>query len=365
MPPSATELHSFKRLIYLIISTFVALVSLTGIVAYALSAADPVVLGLFVLSALYHLGAGFALYTRRLPLKVAAPLLIVVTTLTFFGILAQTLYRGYPAMTAQHTILWLYLWWTLLYLFCFLSTSARRALFLSLGIFTGLVALTVPHALNTTVYDGVLSGFSALGNLYFSHLIAITVIYFLATFQQRLHRAEQAANLMQRLAFTDDLTGVANRRQMEQLIDAEIARDVRYGRPFSVVIVDIDNFKQVNDTYGHDRGDIILKDLVTQMESSVRASDQVGRWGGEEFLILAPETWLQDAVALAEHVRERVAAEPLAEGHQVTVSLGAATVRPDDTVASLVKRADDALYRAKEQGKNRVVSEAEWRKKQA
>ena len=363
MPPSAAELHSLKRRVYIVISAFIALVSLIGIVVYTFSAADPVVLGLFALSALYHVGAGVALYTRRLPLKVAEPLLIAVTTLTFFGILARALYDGYPDETAQNTVLWLYLWWLLLYLFCFLSTSARRALFLSLGIFAGLVALTVPHALNTAVDDGVLGGSSALGNLYFSHIIGITVIYFLATFQQRSQRAEQAANLMQRLAFTDDLTGVANRRQMEQLIGAEIARDVRYGRPFSVVLVDIDNFKQVNDTYGHDRGDVILKELVTKMRGSVRASDRVGRWGGEEFLILAPETRLQDAVALAEHVRERVAAEPLAEGHRVTVSLGAAAVQPNDTVASLVKRADDALYRAKEQGKDCVVSEAELVKK--
>ena len=361
MPPSAAELHSLKRRVYITISAFVALVSLIGIIVYT-SGAAPVILGLLALSALYHVGAGVALYTRRLSLRVAEPLLIVVTTLTFFGILARALYYGYPDETAQNTILWLYLWWLLLYLFCFLSTSARRALFLSLGIFAGLVALTVPHALNTAD-DGFLGGFSTLSNLYFSHIIGITVIYFLATFQQRSQHAEKTANLMQRLAFTDDLTGVANRRQMEQLVGAEIARDVRYDRPFSVVLVDIDNFKQINDTYGHDRGDVILKELTIKMRGSVRASDRVGRWGGEEFLILAPETRLQDAVALAEHVRERVAAEPLAGEHEVTVSLGAAAVQPNDTVASLVKRADDALYRAKAQGKNCVVSEAELVKK--
>ena len=353
------ELDGFERLAYLSIAAFIALMSLIGTVAYADSGADPVVLTLFALSALYHTGAGLALYQRRLPLRVAEPLLIVMTTLTFAAILARALYRGYPDGTAQSTVLWAYLWWRLLYLLCFLSIASRRALFLSLGLFLGLVALTLPHAFATAGDSGVLSGFSVLGNLYFSHLAAITVIYFLATFQQRLHRAEQVASVMQHLAFTDDLTGIANRRQMEQLVGAETTREARYGRPFSVVLVDIDNFKQVNDTHGHDRGDAVLRELAAQMKSSVRASDRVGRWGGEEFLILAPETRLEDAVALAEHVRERVAAETLAEQHRVTVSSGVATVQPDDTVASLVKRADDALYHAKEQGKDRVASEAE------
>ncbi|MFO7552269.1 MAG: diguanylate cyclase [Haliea sp.] len=158
------------------------------------------------------------------------------------------------------------------------------------------------------------------------------------------------------LATTDSLTGIMNRYRIEHLVQISLANAKRYGHAFSLILFDIDHFKRVNDTYGHEEGDRILKTLVSSVESCLREGDQLGRWGGEEFLVLVPGTGLDGVVELAERMRARVEATDFGLQDPVTVSLGVAEWFPEDSFKTLLVRADGAMYQAKEGGRNRVVA---------
>lgn len=158
------------------------------------------------------------------------------------------------------------------------------------------------------------------------------------------------------LATTDSLTGIMNRYRIEHLVQVSLANAKRYGHAFSLILFDIDHFKRVNDTYGHEEGDRILKTLVNSVESCLREGDQLGRWGGEEFLVLVPGTGLGGVVELAERMRARVEATDFDLHDPVTVSLGVTEWFPGDSFKTLLVRADGAMYQAKEDGRNRVVA---------
>jgi two-component system cell cycle response regulator len=135
------------------------------------------------------------------------------------------------------------------------------------------------------------------------------------------------------------------------------------GKPLSVLVIDIDYFKAINDTYGHDAGDDVLRDFALRVRRSIRGIDLACRYGGEEFVVIMPETDMAVATVVAERLRRRIAAEPFPIQHgagkvEVTISVGIATLGREDTAAAMIKRADQALYRAKRDGRNRVVPDA-------
>lgn len=157
---------------------------------------------------------------------------------------------------------------------------------------------------------------------------------------------------LKRLAVTDPLTGTANRRQFYEALEREMVRAARYERSLAVLMLDVDHFKEINDTNGHDVGDTVLCELVENLSKVLRTSDLLARSGGDEFLVMAPETSQAEAQQLAERLL-RAAHLELKEQHgQVTISVGVAIQLPGDTVDSLIKRADQALYLAKQQGRN-------------
>jgi diguanylate cyclase (GGDEF)-like protein len=166
------------------------------------------------------------------------------------------------------------------------------------------------------------------------------------------------------LAITDDLTGIANRRHVGERLREEQARAARYARPFSVALLDLDGFKAINDTLGHDAGDVALVAVVRAVEAVLRDSDILGRWGGDEFLVVMPESDAAGARVVAE--RLRAAVEALRVEHRgatlaLTLSAGLATWTPaaagkGPDVQGMMKRADEALYRGKQNGRNRVES---------
>ena len=164
-------------------------------------------------------------------------------------------------------------------------------------------------------------------------------------------------------AVTDALTGLHNRRYMEGHLGTLVQQSVRAGRPLSIVIADIDYFKSVNDTYGHDAGDLVLREFAARLRRNTRGIDLACRMGGEEFVVIMPDTELPRAIAAAERVRACIEAEPFqiasTTALRVTASVGIATLeRKDDTPETLFKRADNALYTAKRSGRNRVVADA-------
>jgi diguanylate cyclase (GGDEF)-like protein len=167
---------------------------------------------------------------------------------------------------------------------------------------------------------------------------------------------------LQLLSVTDGLTKAYNHRHFQERLKAEFARARRHDEPLSCVMLDIDRFKQVNDTHGHPTGDRVLVRLVEVLKEEVRSEDLVARYGGEEFVMLLPSTSREDAHRLAERVRQRVANErvplPEAAALTVTVSLGVAGIRPADPIQhpdDLLQAADQALYQAKRDGRDRVV----------
>ncbi len=157
------------------------------------------------------------------------------------------------------------------------------------------------------------------------------------------------------LTVTDTLTGIGNRRAFENSLIKFVARAERYDEFFSMLIFDIDDFKRVNDVYGHDVGDDVLHEVANRVERTIRASDLLCRWGGEEFTILMPKTAEQGALDIAERCRLAIMEAPFGEAGQVTISVGLTSYEAGDNERNLFKRADDALYQAKSQGKNRVV----------
>jgi len=170
----------------------------------------------------------------------------------------------------------------------------------------------------------------------------------------------QKANIeLDKSSRTDSLTGLSNRRDANEKIEKELIRFARNKKDFSLVLGDIDHFKKTNDTYGHEAGDCILTKVSRLMVDAVRAQDLVSRWGGEEFLIVLPETELAGGATLAENIRQKIEAEEFVYKEQkinVSMSFGVCSSAPELSMDELVKKADDNLYRAKEAGRNKVVS---------
>jgi two-component system cell cycle response regulator len=166
------------------------------------------------------------------------------------------------------------------------------------------------------------------------------------------------------LAVTDQLTGLHNRRYMTGQLAALVNRAVRGGEPVAAMMIDIDHFKKINDSFGHPIGDEVLREFAVRLASNVRAIDLPCRYGGEEFTVIMPDTKLEDAQRIAERIRLHVAGSPFRVAHgeeqlTVTISIGvASTCGPTDSPEALLKRADDAVYEAKAAGRNKVVAKA-------
>ncbi len=194
-------------------------------------------------------------------------------------------------------------------------------------------------------------------------LTIVLVIGFIGIFFRGLiKKLEQARKALSALASTDQLTGLANRHALFERLGEEYARHKRNNQPLSIVMIDIDHFKSVNDTYGHATGDVVLGQVAKVVRAGVRKYDLAARFGGEEFLVLMPNSDLVMTEQTAERIRIAVESQILVDSTlgrmAITVSLGVATVRPGEDTEALLRRADAALYRAKADGRNRVAVEA-------
>jgi diguanylate cyclase (GGDEF)-like protein len=163
-----------------------------------------------------------------------------------------------------------------------------------------------------------------------------------------------AEKALEKLAVTDNLTQVYNRQKLGDIIEEASERVRRHNSLLSVIILDLDNFKGINDTHGHVVGDTVLKAVADVVRKNVRASDHLVRWGGEEFMIVAPGTSLAEADGLANKLRGLIEEHDFGRAGKVTASFGLTQFRHDDTDHSFITRADGALYKAKDEGRNRV-----------
>jgi diguanylate cyclase (GGDEF)-like protein len=198
-------------------------------------------------------------------------------------------------------------------------------------------------------------------------LVAILAVFFaaaLALILPLLRDLQQLHELVEQQAVTDELTGLSNQRRFRELMAKEVERARRFGRPLSLLMMDVDDFKQVNDTYGHLQGDHVLHEVAKILQRESREIDEPARYGGEEFAVAMPETTAEGAVELAERVRKRIESTPIglvgdSRTIEVRVSFGVAGApesQPD--VSGLIAAADGALYEAKRTGKNKTVKAA-------
>ena len=293
--------------------------------------------------------------TRRVPLMAVGAWLVGSTAALLLGRLvtweAGLVARPADLVGSVTTVLGGF---GIVFALAFLVFGTRRGAIVSLAGFSLLYL-----AVGLSAVWGMLATADSIDKLAFApvvHATLIAVVWILARNVERLAAAQARAALLELQASTDPLTGAANRRRLDDDLDRLIAQAHRSDQPLSVVLVDLDDFKAVNDTHGHDTGDRVLVETVDRLTAAVRAADLVGRWGGEEFLLLAPHTNHPAARALAERCRSALGRSPMrAAGVTVTASFGVSTLGPGDDARALMRRADLALYAAKSEGCDRVV----------
>lgn len=184
---------------------------------------------------------------------------------------------------------------------------------------------------------------------------ALSLLYPLVLGTRLIEQQDQLNEEIISLSEIDHLTKIYNRRKITALYDSEYVRYKRYKYPLSIMIIDIDFFKNVNDEYGHIQGDVTLKEIASIIKTEIRESDHVGRWGGEEFLVVCPETDIDGAYTLAEKIRKAIDEYPfITVGHK-TASFGITTCIGNCTFESMISRADKALYTVKSEGRNKVA----------
>ncbi len=193
---------------------------------------------------------------------------------------------------------------------------------------------------------------------YFNISVVFLMFSYLSSYYYRMVLAAQSR--LSKLAMTDPLTGLYNRRHIIDVANYEATQQGRNSSQLSFIIADIDHFKRINDTYGHETGDAMLVAVSQAIRSSVREQDSVSRWGGEEFLIVLPDTGLENAVLVANRIREKIAAINIAvEKKTITasVTLGVSSYHPGESISKAIARADELLYKGKDAGRNRVVAD--------
>jgi diguanylate cyclase (GGDEF)-like protein len=185
------------------------------------------------------------------------------------------------------------------------------------------------------------------------YMVACILGFMLISLCTVLMAADRLADELKQLAAHDPLTGALTRRHMDEVCQAELDRSRRHGRSMALLMMDLDNFKAINDTYGHQIGDAVLVDFVSVTRQQLRPADALGRFGGEEFVALLPETDLAQAQLVAERIRSRCEQSSSETAHTVSIGL-AVSVASSEMVQDILKRADAALYRAKARGRNLV-----------
>ncbi len=302
----------------------------------------------FAANIVFHPVVCLIAWKRWQPLRVVDMACLVFAASICALCMALRLYA--PVYGARIDLEPLYLWIPVIYVFAFTLMDHKSSLKLSLLILALFVGIGLPYLVLRP--DAPHGNFTV--QLYMVSAILIAALYFFSSYQHRFQIAQLSASELARLANTDELTQLANRRSIAETVSAELARFERYGGAFSLVLIDMDHFKTVNDQFGHAVGDQALVALAARAQEVLRDADTLGRWGGEEFIVLMPETAYIQALQKASSLCRHVAAQPLVGDHTVSISCGVTTVAHGDTADVLLQRADTALYAAKHGGRNRA-----------
>jgi len=235
----------------------------------------------------------------------------------------------------------------------FISTNTRKAVLSVFVLWCFYIGLNMLTAFVPPLEPLPAQGLIALR--YFNISVVFLMFAYLSSYYYRSILGAQER--LRKLAITDPLTGLYNRRHALDLANYEATQQKRKSDPLSFIIADVDHFKHINDTYGHDAGDAVLIEIGKAIRMSIREQDSASRWGGEEFMVVLPQTDLEAAMLVAERIRARVAATDVpVDKHEITTSitLGVSCFRMGETISNVIARADHALYEGKKTGRNRV-----------
>ena len=344
----------FRRRGYLYVFPFAILAALVGwqlgSFREATNAVDDILLPAMAawLSLLFV--AFWRLKTRLRPLEAV----LFVSFCVFFLLrLSYALYAPPPQATVAEQLTEFAFWFPALYLYAVLAFGVERGKWLSTGFFAACAIAGSPYLVSAARQTHDLQGLYAAAQMYLSGGVTIFLLIVLA---ETIKSISNTAANMRRLANTDLLTQLSNRRGATQYLEDSIARAQRYQRLFSLLILDIDHFKRVNDESGHDVGDQLLRDFAYLLKMECRQVDHVARWGGEEFVIVLAEKTLTEAEIIANRLKASIEGREFAAAGPVTASFGIAEVTPGDSVRSIIERADAGLLAAKAAGRNQIAS---------
>ena len=313
---------------------------------------------IFPISTALCLGLLIALWRTRVPLVWIEWTLFIATTLALLVSLFEVLFKADTALDPNHLGAFsdLLYWFPLVYVLAFFIFESHRGLLVgSLVFFAVSLILGMTDGILDWRSKGDMAELYLLGRFYLANAAYIVLLTVSVRLNEQYVRVRTLAETMTYLAHTDTLIEIANRRELNQTIAREINLATRHSQPLAVIMFDLDHFKQVNDTYGHDTGDTMLKEIARIVRGLVRSPDLLGRWGGEEFLIVAPQTDSAQARGLAERLRLAIAAHAFEQIGSITASFGVAEYGPPESPEDWLKRADQALYAAKQGGRNQVA----------
>ncbi len=271
-----------------------------------------------------------------------------IESILFNGILPALTYPTLPLLFSDTTgdDIWFLLLICILILHLF---PLRRAFWLTGGMYlvsTAIMLWRLWLGLPGGEYEQAL----AVVRIYLFGAVLLSFLYLLVRYRDNLLQMRLQHDLLEQLAFVDQLTDLHNRHSLNRVL----AQQIQLAAPLSVLICDIDHFKQVNDRLGHSAGDAVLRRMAQVLRENVRAADVVGRWGGEEFLVVMSAITPDVALTSAERLCDAVARAPILDDMPVTLSIGVADYAASETLDSLLQRADSALYAAKHAGRNRA-----------
>jgi diguanylate cyclase (GGDEF)-like protein len=334
-------LEKYKRQTYLIAFPIGMILSVLYIMNIARSG-----LQFYVASAIFlELGICILLILFAPPIKYSMELFFYFSIPIYFFILTQYHLVAYDnnGLFLGDPVYSLSMWLVVFLIGAFLSLKPEHLRIFILIMFTGMTILAVINL--WTLYSSNDLQFANIFrwvNAFFSMGIATLLI-------------QRIGLLQQRNAVTDALTGLLNRHAIYPILNQELERSARYARPFSIILFDIDEFKAVNDTFGHLEGDKVLKELSKLVSGLLRKTDYACRWGGEEFLLILPETDTAEAQILAERIRMKIEDTFFTQVYNVTASFGVVAYRTGLGLEALIECADKALYQAKNNGRNQVI----------
>jgi len=338
----AELMERYKREAYLIVFPVGIFLSVLYIVYIASSG-----LQLYLASAIsLELGVLFFMILFKPPIKYAMEIIFYFSIPVYFFILTQIHVEHISSknyLVLGDPVYSLCMWLIVFLIGVFLSLKPAHLRLFILLMFAGMMILAAINLL--ALYS--------LNDFEITHIFRWVNSFICMGIATLL--VQRIGLLQKQNATTDALTGMLNRHALYPILNQELGRSARYARPFSVILLDVDEFKVINDDFGHLEGDKMLRELSKLVSSMLRKTDYTGRWGGEEFLLLLPETETVEAQVLAERIREKIEETHFLEKYYITASFGVAAYRSGQTLETLLECTDKALYQAKNNGRNQVV----------